>query len=288
MKKFNIIYLVLLFLFTVFVLLNTFVIKSDIKEVQIEKSDLQTGSVEETDNYYKDDNIEINLNTYTYNDTSIYVADVSLEDIGLLKSAFANNTYGKNVKAKTSDIAESVNAVLAINGDFYGAQEKGYVLRNGVIYRDTAVNGKEDLVIYEDGHFEIINESDTSLEELLEKGAYNLLSFGPALIENYDIAVNTNDEVGKAMASNPRTAIAITEDGHYLFVVSDGRTNESEGLSLYELASFLKTLNVKIAYNLDGGGSSTMYFNGSIINNPTTNGKTISERAVSDIVYIGY
>ena len=115
-----------------------------------------------------------------------------------------------------------------------------------------------------------------------------MLSFGPALIENYDIAVNTNDEVGKAMASNPRTAIAITEDGHYLFVVSDGRTNESEGLSLYELASFLKTLNVKIAYNLDGGGSSTMYFNGSIINNPTTNGKTISERAVSDIVYIGY
>lgn len=288
MKKFNIIYLVLLFLFTVFVLLNTFVIKSDIKEVQIEKSDLQTGSIEETDDYYKDDNIEINLNTYTYNDTSIYVADVSLEDIGLLKSAFANNTYGKNVKAKTSDIAESVNAVLAINGDFYGAQEKGYVLRNGVIYRDTAVNGKEDLVIYEDGHFEIINESDTSIEELLEKGAYNLLSFGPALIENYDIAVNTNDEVGKAMASNPRTAIAITEDGHYLFVVSDGRTNESEGLSLYELASFLKTLNVKIAYNLDGGGSSTMYFNGSIINNPTTNGKTISERAVSDIVYIGY
>ena len=288
MKKFNIIYLGLLFLFTVFVLLNTFVIKSDIKEVQIEKSDLQTGSVEETDDYYKDDNIEINLNTYTYNDTSIYVADVSLEDIGLLKSAFANNTYGKNVKAKTSDIAESVNAVLAINGDFYGAQEKGYVLRNGVIYRDTAVNGKEDLVIYEDGHFEIINESDISLEELLEKGAYNLLSFGPALIENYDIAVNTNEEVGKAMASNPRTAIAITEDGHYLFVVSDGRTSESEGLSLYELASFLKTLNVKIAYNLDGGGSSTMYFNGRIINNPTTNGKTISERAVSDIVYIGY
>ena len=42
------------------------------------------------------------------------------------------------------------------------------------------------------------------------------------------------------------------------------------------------------AYNLDGGGSSTMYFNGQVINNPTTNGKTFKEREVSDIVYIGY
>ena len=69
-------------------------------------------------------------------------------------------------------------------------------------------------------------------------------------------------------------------------MVSDGRTDESEGLSLYELATFMESLGVKAAYNLDGGGSSTMYFNGKVINNPTTNGK-IKEREVSDIVYIG-
>ena len=72
-----------------------------------------------------------------------------------------------------------------------------------------------------------------------------------------------------------------------MFVVSDGRTDESEGLSLYELATFMQGLGVKEAYNLDGGGSSTMYFNGEVINNPTSNGK-IKEREVSDIVYIGY
>ena len=64
---------------------------------------------------------------------------------------------------------------------------------------------------------------------------------------------------------------------------------ESKGLSLYGLATFMQSkLKVKIAYNLDGGGSSTMYFNGEIINNPTTNGKRETERSVSDIVYIGY
>ena len=89
------------------------------------------------------------------------------------------------------------------------------------------------------------------------------------------------------MASNPRTAIGKISDNHYVFVVSDGRTSESEGLSLYQLATFMKKLNCVTAYNLDGGGSSTLYFNGNIINNPVSMGKS-SERKVSDIVYIGY
>ncbi|HPG19861.1 MAG TPA: phosphodiester glycosidase family protein, partial [Flexilinea sp.] len=68
----------------------------------------------------------------------------------------------------------------------------------------------------------------------------------------------------------------------------DGRTSDSTGLTLYQLATFMQGLGVTTAYNLDGGGSTTMYFNGTVINNPTTNGNKISERSVSDIVYIGY
>ena len=115
----------------------------------------------------------------------------------------------------------------------------------------------------------------------------NLLAFGPALVENSEIVVNTKSEVGQSMASNPRTAIGIIDENHYIVIVSDGRTSESQGLSLYELAEVMKSYGVKTAYNLDGGGSSTMYFNSQVINKPTTNGN-ISERAVSDIVYIGY
>ena len=89
------------------------------------------------------------------------------------------------------------------------------------------------------------------------------------------------------MTSNPRTAIGEISPLHYVFVVSDGRTSESAGLSLYELATVMKDLGCEVAYNLDGGGSSTMYFNGQVINNPT-NGTSSGERSVSDIVYIGY
>ena len=62
----------------------------------------------------------------------------------------------------------------------------------------------------------------------------------------------------------------------------------ARALALYQMAAFLKTLGIKTAYNLDGGGSSTMYFNGSVVNKPTTTGRNISERSVSDIVSIGY
>lgn len=293
---FALIYAILLISFTVYIALDTFVIQRTYSKVEesskveqiVEESENESKNAVITNNSYKDDNISIVIDEYREYDTTIYVADIKVSDIKYLKTALAKNSYGKNITEKTSKIASDNNAILAINGDFYGVQEKGFVLKNGVVYRDIASNNQEDLVIYENGIFEIINESETNLNNLLDNGAYNVLSFGPCLLENNKIQISVTEEVGKAMASNPRTAIGVIDELHYVFVVSDGRTNESEGLSLYELAEFMQSLGVELAYNLDGGGSSTMYFNGNIINNPTTNGKTIKERSVSDIVYIGY
>ena len=243
-----------------------------------------------TDSSYKDDNISVNLSETTVNNTQVYVADITLSSSDYLKTAFAQNAYGTNVTAKTSVTAADNNAILAVNGDYYGANSTGYVIRNGVVYRDTvredSSNG--DLAIYKDGSFKIIYEDQITAEQLVNDGVVNLLAFGPALVENGEITVDTNTEVGQAMASNPRTAIGIIDENHYIIVVSDGRTSESKGLSLYQLAEVMKSYGAKTAYNLDGGGSSTLYFNGQVINKPTTGGNKISERAVSDVVYIGY
>lgn len=236
---------------------------------------------------YQDENMTVTLTEYQVDGTTVYAADIQLSSASYLKTALAKSAYGKNVTETTSEMAESNNAVLAINGDYYGAQEKGYVLRNGVLYRNTAEKGQEDLVIYEDGSFEIIVEDEITAEELLEKGAVQILSFGPALITDGEVSVTENDEVGRAMASNPRTAIGIIDDLHYVFVVSDGRTDESQGLTLYQLSQFMESLGADTAYNLDGGGSSSMVFQGVLVNNPTTTGNSIKERSVSDIVYIG-
>ena len=235
---------------------------------------------------YSDSKSKITVTQYRAYDSNIYVADVEVTDGTSILSAFANNTYGRNITDTTSDMAEENNAVLAINGDYYGARQSGYVIRNGVVYRNQGSNG-EDMVISKDGTLSFISESDTTTDSLIQKQAWQVLSFGPVLVENGQIAVTENDEVGMAMASNPRTAIGTVAKNHYLFVVSDGRTSESAGLSLYELANFMKSLGATKVYNLDGGGSSTMVFQGEVVNNPTTNGNKISERAVSDILYIG-
>ena len=260
--------------------------KSRRTQLETDNTSIATHSGDYTD--YKDDNISVTIKNYTENNTKIYVADVKVSSAQYLKTAFANDSYGKNITDSTSSIAESKNAIFAINGDYYGARESGYVIRNGVIYRDKGNKDTDVLCIYSDGHFEITNSGEKSAEELLAENVWQAFSFGPALVENGEIAVEKNEEVGRAMASNPRTAIGLIDNNHYIFVVSDGRTDESQGLTLQELAQFMQKLGVKTAYNLDGGGSSTMYYNKEVVNNPTTSGRSISERKVSDIVYIGY
>ena len=235
---------------------------------------------------YSDSNVSITLKEYREYDSAIYVADVTVSDVSYLKTALASNTYGRNITDTTSDMASENNAILAINGDYYGARQSGYVIRNGNLYRNSSGN-RDALAIMKNGEFEFVTEGETSAETLLENGALQVFSFGPVLLEDGSISVTENDEVGMAMASNPRTAIGYLGKNHYVFVVSDGRTSESAGLSLYELASFMKNLGVVDAYNLDGGGSSTMVFKGEVINTPTTNGHSTQERAVSDILYIG-
>ncbi len=307
------VFLSVLLLFTAYVLLDTFVIvrryetAAEAQPVSGELADEtaetaagtacaallsssesggESAALVSTETCYRDENLSVSITEERVGDTTVYVADVTLSSADVLRTAFADKVCGRNVTQPTSSIAESVGAVLAVNGDFYGAQQSGYVIRNGVLYRSTAKKGAEDLVIYADGSFGIIRESEVTAEELLAGGAQQVLSFGPALIEDGAISVSVNDEVGRARASNPRTAIAVIDELHYLFVVSDGRTEESEGLSLYELAAFLQSKGAQTAYNLDGGGSSTMVFQGLVVNNPTS-GKSIKERSVSDIVYVG-
>lgn len=295
--------------FTVYIALDTFVIPrvynssatelntsmfSDISKTSLNssKSEAQNAtdgseqaSVISSDTEYRDENISVTLTEYYENNTKIYAADIMLSSAEYLKTAFADDTYGKNVTATTSSTAQANNAVLAVNGDYYGVQESGYVIRNGVVYRDSA-KGADVLCVYANGTMEIISDSDFTADELVSRGVWQAFTFGPSLIENGSVTVGVSDEVGKAMASNPRTAIGMIDANHFVFVVSDGRTTESSGLSLYELAQFMQGLGVKTAYNLDGGGSSTRYFNGQVVNNPTS-GRSIKERGVSDIVYIG-
>ena len=239
-----------------------------------------------TSDSYEDSNIKIKISTIRAYESNVYIADIEVSEVSYLKTALAGDVFGRNIKDTTSEIAEDHQAIFAINGDFYGFRDYGYVLRNGVLYRDVAGDA-EALLIDKDGDFSIVEESDFNLSNIDYSSLWQIMSFGPALINDGEVVVDGNSEVARSMTSNPRTAIGEISPLHYIIVVSDGRTDESTGLSLLELAQVFLDQGCTTAYNLDGGGSSTMYFNGEIVNVPT-DGRTMKEREVSDIVYIGY
>lgn len=218
-----------------------------------------------------------------------YVADVTFNSTTNLLTAFAKDSFGTNIIQNTSTIAANHNAVFAINGDYYGFREDGVVIRNGTVYRDNPA--RIGLAMFSDGTMKSYDEEETSTDDLLAQGVTNAFSFGPALVTNGEIAgdfshveIDKNFGNRSIQASNPRTGIGMISANHYLFVIVDGRSSGySRGMTLTEFADLFKELGATEAYNLDGGGSSTMYFQGRVVNNPLGKGQ---ERGVSDIIYI--
>ena len=101
-------------------------------------------------------------------------------------------------------------------------------------------------------------------------GVDHIISGGPYLVKNGDIYVDVAEEkLNSISGRNPRTAIGYTIDGKFIMVTADGREESSIGLTLYELAYFMKSIGCYNAMNLDGGGSSVMYFNGMTVNKPS-------------------
>jgi exopolysaccharide biosynthesis protein len=100
-------------------------------------------------------------------------------------------------------------------------------------------------------------------------------------VESYEV-----ERVQKTFVEDrhPRTAVGIREDGSWVFVVVDGRRpGVSLGMSLDELTLLMRSLGCNHALNLDGGGSSTFYLSGQILNQPSD---LTGERPVSDAIVV--
>jgi exopolysaccharide biosynthesis protein len=236
---------------------------------------------------YNDENIAISISTITEDDVVYHIVDFRLSDVQYMQSAFAKDIYGRNIVETTSQIAKNNQAILAFNGDFYGSRDEGLIIRNKILYRDQPRSAPDNrsLLINEQGDFIFVTEGAADGSSYLTKGVVHSLSFGPVLVEDGKISkINTR----LAKTENPRTAIGMIEPLHYLLIVVDGRSEQSKGMRLDTLAKLFVKLGAVSAYNLDGGGSSTLWFNGKIINQPSVFNLFTDERAISDILFIGY
>jgi exopolysaccharide biosynthesis protein len=206
-----------------------------------------------------------------------------------LRSAFAQDSFGENITENTSAIAKDNDAVFAINGDYYGFRDTGIVIRNGVAFRDSGA--RAGLAFYRDGSVTVYDETTTTADQLVADGVWNTLSFGPALLADgqiidgiEDVEVDTNFGNHSIQGEQPRTGVGVIGTNHLVLVVVDGRSDGySAGVTMTGFAEIFQGLGAAVAYNIDGGGSSTMYFNGALVNNPLGENK---ERGTSDILYI--
>lgn len=255
-------------------------------------TELDTSDAVLTDDTWSADGTTISVKEVTLGSGSqtvtYFVADLVLSDATVLRSAFAQDSFGTNIVDETSDIAEQNGAVFAINGDYYGFRETGMVIRNGVVYRDAGA--REGLAFYRDGHVELYDETATTAQDLVDAGVWNTLSFGPVLVADGEVLdgideveVDTNFGNHSIQGDQPRTAVGVVDDNHLLLVVVDGRAEGySAGATMTELATLMQGLGATTAYNIDGGGSSTMYFDGEVVNRPSNGG----ERGTSDVLYV--
>jgi exopolysaccharide biosynthesis protein len=221
------------------------------------------------DVYAESDGIKIlNISTSSYKGKLAIISDPSRVHVGV------SGKYGKNENGKTiTDIAISNGACLATNAGGF-VDEKGLGLGGEPI--GMVITGSKLLYGNPNTQYEICGFTKDNImimgymtpNQALSRGVRDAISFGPALVSNG--ALTKINGTGGGM--NPRTAIGQREDGAVLILVIDGRQVTSFGATYQDIANLMLEYGAVNAFNLDGGSSSAMYYEGRIINSVATGG----------------
>ena len=244
-------------------------------------ADKFSDTVISTDTEYRSKNISITLTKNvkgTGNDIITYfVADIYLTDIKCLQSGFAKDTYGIGYSEELIEMSNRLNALLTINGDYYGTASSGIIIRNGTVYR-TKADSSDICVLYYDGSMRTFTAENFDISQAIDDKAYQAWCFGPALLGGAGESLTEFPTSRPITVKNPRTAIGYFEPGHYCFVVVDGRDKGySSGMTMAELSSLMSELGCMTAYNLDGGQTSQMIMNKKTVNQPYNGGRRVSD-----------
>ncbi len=253
---------------------------------------------------YQSNELRIAVDKIEEDGVTYYVADIWMRNVNCFRTAFSSGKY-KGKREAAEKIAQDNKAVLAVNGDFLG----GLVIRNGILYKKAIVRTtptpspsptpssipsitptpepiemlrpqRATCVLYYNGQMITEEYSSFRSNTSMKKGAWQGWQFGPTLVRNGKAAKDV-----KPQGRNPRCILGYYEPGHYCIIMIDGRQKGySIGMNFKEMIELSLKLGLKEAYNLDGGASAIMVFNGKIINSPSGTGEA---RNLPDMVTIG-
>lgn len=238
-----------------------------------------------TETSYRDDTIIVEMDRQRMYDSDVYIAYVKVATPSQIRTAVAGKKLGSSSTNHPSTIAKNYNGIVAINGDYYTKTKAGYIVRMGDTYREKTSKNMDLLLVDELGDFHIILRGHENQEEEMaaftsEHKIVNGFFFGPALVKDGEQQKIPENYQFDPHQKNPRAGIAQMGVLTYALVVVNGRTDDSEGVTMEEFASIMSELGAEQAYNLDGGNSATLVFNGEVYND-----KPQAERSVTDIIY---
>lgn len=232
---------------------------------------------------YESNTLSIKIEEYEKDECVYWLCHIITESHGQLKSEMSNGTYG-GTRSTTSQETKRCGGILGINGSMFsyssGIPSPGQIyIKNGKIFNGGFSNDNI-MCIFDDGYM-CTSQAGISGEELLDLGVVNTFCFGPTLIDCGDYSYIDKEKFNQSY-EYPRTVIGMVRPEEYYVLVADGkRSGYSKGLTYEEAAKIMLDVGCTYAYNLDGGGSTTLYFNGKIINLPSDG----AERPCGDILY---
>ncbi len=224
----------------------------------------------------------IEITKEVYFGSECFIARIVTDDPSLLKSCFAENRYDRT--GVMTEVARDHGAVFMVNADYTTAcMWNNYIIRDRIVYREGYPHAAEGayFCVMNTGHLEFVSLHTRSKDALALGVVHSFSFYGSNLFIDGEPTTSSG-------AKHPRTFMGEVprDDGklEYIIVVADGRRTDSVGLAHNEEAAILYEKGCNIGYNLDGGGSSEMVFDGKILNVPSDG----HERHDHDFIYVRY
>jgi exopolysaccharide biosynthesis protein len=236
-----------------------------------------------SDMEYEDPSIHVAIETGREFNTNYWLARITIKDPSQLRTVSANGFDSTRTMSGRA-LANRVNAVFAINGDYFSYRNDGFLIRQGKQYRDLPSGKRDVMMLDEKGDMHIVRRATAeALAPYIEKNIINSFNFGPALVVDGERMGGFVDNDDAALLGRQRMGLAQVKKGelNYIALACTGPKWGNSGWTLDQFSQMMERLGVENAYNLDGGNSTMLMFQGGYVNR--INEETM--RTISDIIY---
>lgn len=234
--------------------------------------------------YYRDDTILCVTWKQEINNTAYSFCEVKIADPSQFRRYFSEGEYGSGKLVYPTDMANSVNSVCAISGDYYMFRNAGVVVYKGKVCR--ANTGADTCYVNENGDllFTTMNQRldmETAQKFVDDNHILFSVAFGPILVEDGQKHSFGGYGLGEVDENYARAAICQMDTLHYLLVNATGEPECPVYPTMYSFQDVIASTGCRSAYALDGGQTAAMMINGELINSVYGG----YQRKISDVIY---